>query len=187
MKRGIEVSKGMEMIFHGPTVLIGVRNEAKSKFNLFALSWITPCSVKPPLVVISVNPKNLSHELLKKAAEFTVNIPNAALLDELHFCGTRSGRDIDKIEKLSLTPVEAQVLETPLIQECIGHLECRVTKNMDVGDHTFFIAEVLAASVNDDLFDVSWHLDNDEARTLHYLGGERYAVIGEMLEAKQIK
>ncbi len=187
MKRKIEPAKGLQMLDHGPTVLIGVRYEARSGFNLFAVSWIVPCSVKPPLVVISVNPKNLSHQLLKDAAEFTVNIPNADLLDELHFCGTSSGRDIDKIQKLSLTPVEAQTLRTPLVKECIGHLECKVIQNMEVGDHTFFIAEVVAVSVNDGLFDTWWHLEKDEAKTLHYLGGTRYAPIGEILEAKQIK
>jgi len=184
MKRKIKLSKGLEMIFHGPTVLIGVRNEARSKFNLFAVSWITPCSIKPPLVVIAVNPKNFSHELIKNTGEFTVNIPNVLLLDKLHFCGTSSGRDIDKIEKLSLTPVEAQILKTPLIEECIGYLECKVIHNIEVGDHTLFIAEVLAASANDDLFDASWHFEKNEAKTLHYLSGERYAAIGEILEAK---
>lgn len=184
MKRRVKLSKGLEMIFHGPTVLIGVRNGAKSKFNLFAVSWITPCSIEPPLVAISVNPKNFSHELIKNTGEFTVNIPNISFLDKLHFCGTSSGRDIDKIEKLSLTPVEAQILKTPLIEECIAHLECKVIQNIDVGDHTLFIAEVLAASVNDNLFDVSWHFEKNEAKTLHYLGGKRYAAIGEILQAK---
>jgi len=172
------------MMDHGPTVLVGVRNEAESRLNLFAVSWIIPCSVKPPLVVISVNPKNLSHELMKNTGEFTVNIPNISLLDKLHFCGTTSGRNIDKVEKLSLTATKAQVLDTPLIEECIGHLECQVIQTMGVGDHTLFTAEVLAASANGDLFEGSWCFDRDDARTLHYMGGRRYAAIGEILEAK---
>lgn len=187
MKRRIKVSKSLDMIVHGCTVLIGVGKDAESGLNLFAVSWITPCSAEPPLVVISVNPGNFSHQLLKNAAEFIVNIPNVALLDKLHFCGTSSGRDVDKVERLSLTPARAQMLETPLIEECVGHLECKVAQSMDVGDHTLFIAQVLAASVNDNLFNTSWHFEKDEARTLHYLGGRRYAVIGKILEAKEVK
>lgn len=175
------------MMDHGPTVLVGVRNEAESRLNLFAASWVIPCSVEPPLVVISVNPKNLSHDLMRIAREFTVNIPNVPLLDKLHFCGTTSGRNIDKVEKLSLTPLKAQILDTPLIEECIGHLECKVTQSMVVGDHTLFTAEVLAASANDDLFEGSWRFERDDARTLHYMGGRYYAAIGEVLEAQTIR
>jgi len=72
----------------------------------------------------------------------------------------------------------------PLIEECIGHLECKVIETTVIGDHTLFTAEVLAASVNGDLFDGSWRFEKSTARTLHYLGGRRYAAIGEVLEAK---
>lgn len=174
------------MLDHGPTVLIGVKNEAESRLNLFAVSWIIPCSAKPPIVVVSVNPKNFSHELIQKTKEFTVNIPTVDLLDKLHFCGTTSGRHIDKVEKLSFTPVGAQVLGTPLIEECIGHLECKVVRSMIIGDHTLIAAEVLAASVSDDLWDGSWCFKVDGARTLHYMGGKRYARVGEVLEAKTL-
>jgi len=184
MKKKMKPLEGLQMMDHGPTVLIGVRDEAHNRLNLFAVAWIIPCSAKPPLVVTSVNPKNLSHELIKNTQEFTVNIPNVSLLDKLHFCGTTSGRSVDKVEKLSLTPVKAQRVSTPLIEECIGHLECKVIETKVIGDHTLFTAEVLAASADDDFFDGSWRFERSIVRTLHYLGGRRYAAIGEVLEAK---
>jgi flavin reductase (DIM6/NTAB) family NADH-FMN oxidoreductase RutF len=104
MKRKIEPSESLQMMDVGPTVMVGVRDEGHKRLNLFAVAWIIPCSIKPPLVVMSVNPKNFSHELIQNTREFTVNIPGVPLLDKLHFCGTRSGRDSDKVEKLSLTP-----------------------------------------------------------------------------------
>jgi flavin reductase (DIM6/NTAB) family NADH-FMN oxidoreductase RutF len=66
----------------------------------------------------------------------------------------------------------------------MGHLECKVTDSTVVGDHTLFTAEVVAASADERIFDGSWRFDRPDGRTLHYLGGRRYAAIGEVLEAK---
>ena len=187
MKVKIEPSKALQMLDHGPTVLIGVQDESNSRLNLFAVSWIIPCSHTPPLVVFSCNPNNYSHELIGKTREFSVNIPSAQLIDKLHFCGTTSGRHIDKIEKLALTFVESQALKIPLIEECMAHLECRVAQDVIAGDHTLYIAEILAASAYNEFFEGTWRFKDMDSRTLHYLGGKRYAVIGEMLEAKILK
>jgi len=182
MKKPMKPLQGLQMLDHGPTVLICVRQEGEARSNLFAVSWIIPCSKDPAFILVSVNPKNLSHELLKDAREFTVNIPNATLLDELHFCGTTSGRSIDKVRELSLVPIKGQVLSTPLIEECIGHLECKVVESTVVGDHTVFVGEVVAASAEDKFFDGSWQFEHKNARTLHYLGGKRYAIVGKVIE-----
>ena len=187
MKVKIKPSKALQMLDHGPTVLIGVQDGSNSRLNLFAVSWIIPCSHKPPLAVFSCNPKNYSHGLINETKEFTVNIPNVSLIDKLHFCGTTSGRNLYKIEKLALTPVESQLLITPIIKECIAHLECKVVQSLIAGDHTLYIAEILAASANDEFFEGTWRFENNDSRTLHYLGGRRYAVIGEILEAKILK
>jgi flavin reductase (DIM6/NTAB) family NADH-FMN oxidoreductase RutF len=183
MKKQIKPTESLQMLDHGPTVLICVKKGGGTGLNLFAVSWIIPCSKEPTLVLIPVNPKNFSHDLMKQAGEFTVNIPGLPLLDKLHFCGTASGRRVDKVKELGLKLVPGQVLDTPLIEECIGHMECKVVDAPIVGDHTVIVGEVAAASAEDTFFDGSWQFEDDNARTLHYLGGKRYAVIGEVREA----
>lgn len=185
MKKDIGPLEGLQMLDHGPTVIVAVRKEADPGTNLFAVSWIIPCSEQPPLLLMSVNPRNYSHELINRAREFTVNIPNPFLLHQLHFCGVSSGRKVDKAKKLSLTLVAGKTISTPLVEECIGHLECKVTQQHVAGDHTIFVAEVAAASVNEGLFEDSWSFSTDAGRTLHYLGDRgkgRYAVIGPVLQ-----
>jgi len=187
MKVKIKPSKALQMLDHGPTTLLAVQDEKHSRLNVFTVSWIIPCSHKPPLVAFSCNPKNYSHELINNTREFTVNIPNVPFIDKLHFCGTTSGCKIAKVEKLALTLVKSQSLKTPLVDECIAHLECKVVQSIIAGDHTIYIAEVLAASANNEFFESTWCFENNDSRTLHYLGGKRYAAIGEILEAKILK
>ena len=66
-------------------------------------------------------------ELIDKNGEFTVNIPYGQdAKDILNFCGTKSGRDVDKFQKLGLTPVEAEKISVPAIRELPLTLECKV-------------------------------------------------------------
>ncbi len=68
-----------------------------------------------------------THEMLLHNGEFTVNIhPEENVEKILNFCGTRSGRDTDKIRELGLTLVEGEKVSVPGIAELPLTLECRV-------------------------------------------------------------
>ena len=65
--------------------------------------------------------------MLDNCSEFTVNIP----LDEvdrniLRVCGTKSGREMDKIKELGLTLETQEIISTPGIRQFPLTLECRV-------------------------------------------------------------
>lgn len=66
-------------------------------------------------------------QLLEEGGEFTVNIPYGAFDNKiLGYCGTKSGRDTDKIRDLGLTLVESDVVSVPGIRQLPLTLECRV-------------------------------------------------------------
>ncbi|MBR2894645.1 MAG: flavin reductase family protein [Oscillospiraceae bacterium] len=67
--------------------------------------------------------------MLDEAKEFTVNIPlerTERVKEILKFCGSKSGRDLNKIEELGLTLVEPEKISTPAIAELPVTLECKV-------------------------------------------------------------
>jgi hypothetical protein len=53
-----------------------------------------------------------------------------------------------------------------------------------VGDHTLFVGKVVAAQVEKEAFDETWLLSDAELKPLHYLGMNRYALLGDVLEAR---
>ena len=66
-------------------------------------------------------------EMLNNTDEFTISIPlSNQLKKELAFCGTKSGRDVDKIEECNFTLIEGRTINTPIISECEMHYECKV-------------------------------------------------------------
>ena len=123
--------------------------DSTGKTNIITLGMFMPISHEPPLVLIGVSPKRYSHNLIMEQKEFVVNSPGIGISEKVHLCGVKSGRDTDKWRETGLTPVPAQRVKPPLIDECYGHIECKVVNAVTCGDHTLFVGEILAASIDE--------------------------------------
>lgn len=80
-----------------------------------------------PVFTVLVRESRYTKEFLDKTGEFTVNVPLAKVDKEIiALCGTKSGRDLNKLEALGLTAIEGQSVAVPGIQELPLTLECKV-------------------------------------------------------------
>jgi flavin reductase (DIM6/NTAB) family NADH-FMN oxidoreductase RutF len=144
--------------------------------NIIPIAWSVPLSFEPPLVGISISPKRYSHELIEKAGEFAINVPTTQLLKAIMETGSCSGKETDKFSKCGLTPAPAKRLKTPIIAECIAHLECRLSESLKLGDHTLFVGEVVEAYADPKFFDGECY--TREAELVYQLGGEIFVKLG---------
>jgi len=101
------------------------------------------------MMAISVSPLRFTHGLIAGSREFVLAWPGEDLAEATLFCGTHSGRDVDKFQEAGLTPLPAKYVQGPLVGECIANLECRLAGRMESGDHTIFVGEILAIWVNE--------------------------------------
>ena len=80
-----------------------------------------------PIFVAYVRESRYTKEMVENHGEFTVNIPMGAIDSNIiRICGTKSGRDLDKIKELGLTLVDSDHVTVPGIQELPLTLECKV-------------------------------------------------------------
>lgn len=80
-----------------------------------------------PIFVAYVRESRYTKQMLEANGEFTVNVPVGAFDPKiLGFCGTKSGRDVDKIKELGLTLEESDCISVPGIRELPLTLECKV-------------------------------------------------------------
>lgn len=80
-----------------------------------------------PVFIAYVRETRYTKQLLEEGGAFTVNIPYGDYDPKiLSYCGTKSGRDTDKILDLGLTMVESDVISVPGIRELPLTLECKV-------------------------------------------------------------
>ncbi|MEW6606754.1 MAG: flavin reductase family protein [bacterium] len=161
------------LINSGCVVLVtSISKEGKP--NILTVAWQMPVSHQPPLCAISVAKSHFSHQLIESTREFSINIPNISLLNQVKFCGTTSGKNIDKFKESGLTALPSRIVKPPLIKECPGHLECEVLEMYPGGDHTIFIGKIVSACANEDLFDGAfWRIE--KTNFIYHFGGTSFA------------
>lgn len=181
MKVQIPSSYALRMIVPGVVGL--VTTAYRGRMNVTTVSWMAPVGREPPLVALAIRPSALCHDLIKRSGEFVVNVPTIDVLNQVMTCGQISGNDVDKFARTGLVPAEPMVVRAPLIEQCVGHLECALVNAFQPGDHTIFVGEVAYAWAEEGVFDETWVLEEKDLKPLHHLGGNQFGVLEERIEA----
>ncbi|MDN5345178.1 MAG: hypothetical protein PWQ18_1292 [Clostridia bacterium] len=131
-----------------PCGLVGVKQG--ERHDLTTVAWFTQESSNPPQVMVALHPHRYVLELLDAAGEFVLSI---LADDQEHiatYCGSHSGRDMDKIKELDLATVPSTAISTPGVRDALANLECKVSNRYQSGDHIIITGQVVAAKVNSD-------------------------------------
>jgi flavin reductase (DIM6/NTAB) family NADH-FMN oxidoreductase RutF len=156
-------------------VTLAVTLKPSGEPNVIALGWAMPASFDPPLCVISVGHTRYSHECLEKHPEFVLAFPTEEQHAAALFCGSHSGREMDKLAACGLKTLPAKHVKPPLLDGCSTNLECRVVASFPAGDHTLFVGQILAA-----------HVDRAAPGRLYGLGGNGFGGV-RPVEKTQLK
>ena len=111
-----------------------VTAKADGEVNPMTIGWGTlGVQWGKPIFIVFVRQSRHTKTLLDKNGEFTINVPlkGTDRKAALGFCGSKSGRDFDKIKELDLHLEEPDVISVPGIQEFPITLECRVVYKQD--------------------------------------------------------
>jgi len=98
------------------------------EINTMTISWASLGTIwAKPIMTIAVRYSRHSYNLIDNANQFTVSIPEfGQLKEQLAFCGSKSGRDYNKFEKCGFKAKKAKEVETPIIDKCSIHFECKI-------------------------------------------------------------
>lgn len=149
MEHSINVGP-LEYLWPRAIVLVTTVDE-NGKPNIVPVTFHTPVSHKPPLVAIALDRASYSLKSIKKTKEFVINIPPRKLRRHAMYCGYSSGRNVDKFERTKLTPEPAKKAKPPVIGECIAHLECKLVDQLETGDKTLLLGEIIASYADRDI------------------------------------
>ncbi len=174
-KVDVSLSSAYRLLHPMHTVLVSCVGKT-GKPNIITLAWSMPTSMSPPLVAVSIGLRKHSHALIEESGEFVVNIPTIDILKETLFCGRVSGKAHDKFKEAGLTPFPARKVKSPIIKECVAHLECKLHDKFVTGDHTVFVGEVVEAYANKEaLAGDKYNLE--KAKMVFHLGGDEFATL----------
>jgi flavin reductase (DIM6/NTAB) family NADH-FMN oxidoreductase RutF len=182
MRQSVPPIDARRLLGGGPVTL--VTTSWRSNINVMPAAFITPLSFEPPLVGVAVHPSRHTHDMIKYSEEFALNIPSRELLHHCQYLGSLTGRDSNKLELTKLPTFRARHVDAPLLEGCVGYIECGVEDAFTIGDHTLFVGKVVAAQVEKEAFEETWLLDDPDLKPLHYLGLNIYGLLEGRLEAR---
>jgi flavin reductase (DIM6/NTAB) family NADH-FMN oxidoreductase RutF len=159
---------------------------SEGKPNIITLGEVFNVSLaNPPITGIAVRKATYSHGLISSSREFVINLPSRSLMSQADWCGSNSGRDVDKFAESGLTALPASQVKPPLIAECLVNLECKVLSIQEIGDHDLFLGEVVEAHADESILDDEGKVDYGrlEAFCFMFHFGEKgeYWSIGEKI------
>ncbi|OWY26716.1 flavin reductase family protein [Herbaspirillum robiniae] len=157
----------------GPIVLVS--SAYRRQRNIMTMGWHCMMEFAPSLLGCVISSGNHSFELIRKSRECVINLPTAALIDQVVGIGNCSGAEGDKFERFGLTALPAQQVGAPLIGECHASFECRLHDGRLVGKYNYFIFEVVQAHVA---------RTPKNPQTLHYKGNGEFMLAGEVVSRR---
>lgn len=169
MKSNVKVQTALAPV---PIAMVSCGDELKS--NITTIAWTGIINSEPPLVYVSIRPSRHSYSIIKESREFAINIPDEKLVVAADFCGTKSGKEIDKFKEAKLTKEKAKIVKAPLIKECPINIECKLKEIKHLGSHDMFIGEIVAVNADDKCIKENGSIDYGKANLLTYMGQEYF-------------
>lgn len=79
------------------------------------------------ILTVYVRKSRYTHACIRSAKSFTVSVPEAGDFSaELALCGSKSGREFDKMSAAGLVALPGRSVDTPVVAGCVLYYECRI-------------------------------------------------------------
>lgn len=137
-----EVGKGFDVFTKIGTEWMLVTAGTEKGFNTMTASWgFAGIMWNKPCVITAIRPQRYTKSFLDSSEYFTLSFYPADFRKALAFCGSNSGRDVDKCEKTGLTPVSVD--GSVCFEQAKRILVCRKLYAQEMSDSCFFDTSIL--------------------------------------------
>lgn len=137
----MEKSK-IENIPYGPYIAVIAGAMVNGKPNYVTIGAYGVVSQKSVLYISLKNTHYTTKGILQNGF-FSVNIPNAEMVEKTDLCGIVSGNTKDKSSIFN--PFYDEAGNAPMIKECPVNYLCKVIRTIPVFDFTMFLGEIVAS------------------------------------------
>ena len=132
-----------------PYGLYIVGSRAGDRRNGMTLNWATQLSFDPKLLGVAVEDAAFTHELITEGGVFSLNILDREDRAIVRKFTKPVEVDLD-VKTLNEIPFHNGATGAPVLDQAVAYVECEVRQSVDVGGHTLFIGEIVAAGFQKD-------------------------------------
>lgn len=171
----VSLSPRLGYFYPLPLLLVSCQGR-ETRPNIITIGAAGVVCAHPPLVGLAVSPERYSHALLESTGEWVINIPYAHQAELADYCGSVSGRTVDKFAARGLTPQPSSKVLVPRIGECPVNLECACKDIQRWGSHDWFVGEIVAVHVAKALYDEKHGLNPQRAAPMAWLANSYWRI-----------
>jgi flavin reductase (DIM6/NTAB) family NADH-FMN oxidoreductase RutF len=101
--------------------------KAGDQLNTMTIGWVSFGFMwQKPIMMVMVRSSRHTFGIIEKASDFTVTLPLSDMRNELEYCGSSSGRDVDKFKESNLKIDKSQKVVSPIIKTHAYCYECKI-------------------------------------------------------------
>lgn len=124
-----------------PKMVVSVRDN-NGNDNALVVAYGGNCSYDPPMIMVGIVPSRHSYHMIKENGCFVAHLVDASQTELYECCGTKSGKDSDKLKELGVKIVDGQKVNAGVIEECPVAIECTVVDSIMTGSHEMFVGKI---------------------------------------------
>ena len=150
MKKEITIGQAQKLTSPNPFAVVSSIKEDGST-NVMALSWWTYVSNHPALIAIATSNKGMTGKNIMEREYFALSIVGEDLAAAAFRCGTCHGFDHDKAQEFGIPLTKTEDEPVEYVDGARLNLVCKLTKALDLDDHSLYIGEVLRIYGDEDI------------------------------------
>ncbi|HMG38045.1 MAG TPA: flavin reductase family protein [Nitrososphaeraceae archaeon] len=128
--------------------------------DVMACEWTHHMSYSPGLIAVCIRPGDATHDNIKETKEFGVNLCSGDQSVMSSIAGGYTGvmyNKVDALKEMGFEFYKAKKIQGIMIKGASVNIECKLIKEIALGDHTTFVGEVIEASNNPEKTPLAYH------------------------------
>jgi len=152
-----------------PSLIAAVVTMREKKINLAPVTWHVVSSKYEQPWVVCIGLSNTSYSLatLQHTKEFVLAFPSQKQIEDVLFCGTVSGRAIDKTVNTGLKFIPSQEINPPCLKNAVLNLECKVLRSVRLKTFTIILGTIVSVRTS----------SQNAFKKIYALGNEHYGIV----------
>ncbi len=181
----VAAEKVYRLLNIGATTVVTAKYDGKA--DAMAAAWACNVDLAPSKISVVIDKSHYTRPLMEKSGYFALQLPTVGIAKTVIELGSVSKNDDPKkLENSSARFFYEEGFDIPLLEGCAAWMICRIIPEAhNEKTYDMFIGECVAAWADSRVFKDGHYLFEtapEELRTLHYVAGGHFYVIGKGIE-----
>lgn len=182
-----DLTKGDKVVYlspgHAPGMVttLGPRNNV----NVATFEQVMIVSYRPPRAIIVISKDSDTYKNIIDGSEAVIGFPWPEYAQQTYDAGVKLNRNLSELDFINgITTYKSSIIDPPSMEQCWANFECRLYKNLEVGDHNIVVMDILNVTIDEKIIKDNPIATRTSLPALYYTTHGNFFQTGEFTEVK---